>query len=330
MRCRARFRIHTSSCRAARSSRGSETPARTNFTRGIHPVRYSTILLLGLAALLSARRLASDSTGVVRSSRSPEMPSCLSTASAKELSEHGPRDIPDPSPPGEYRIGAARDGFDPAEREVFVASGTEQTLQLSLAPEIVMIPISAGCFLMGSPPTSPSATPTRARSTRSAFPAFEIGQREVTFADWDACVLDQGCTKNPSDEGWGRGDRPVINVSWDDIKEYLRWINRLTGKEYRLPSEAEWEYAARAGTTTPFSTGTCITTDQANYDGTFEYAGCGRPRRHQSGANCPDRQLPAQSLGTVRHARERQRGDAGLLERGVRRRTDRRKRLARR
>jgi formylglycine-generating enzyme required for sulfatase activity len=74
---------------------------------------------------------------------------------------------------------------------------------------------------------------------------------------------------------WGRGDRPVINVSWEDIQGYLRWLNATTGREYRLPSDAEWEYAARAGTTTPYSTGSCINTSQANYDGTGDYNSCG-------------------------------------------------------
>ncbi len=67
----------------------------------------------------------------------------------------------------------------------------------------------------------------------------------------------------------------MINVSWDDAQQYVAWLSRRTGKRYRLPSEAEWEYAARAGTITPFSTGQCITTAQANYDGRFEYNNCG-------------------------------------------------------
>ena len=83
-----------------------------------------------------------------------------------------------------------------------------------------------------------------------------------------------GCKHKPEDQGWGRGKRPVINVSWDDItKEYLPWLSRKTGKTYRLLTEAEWEYAARAGTTTPFSTGRTITPDQANFNGDFTYGG---------------------------------------------------------
>jgi Sulfatase-modifying factor enzyme 1 len=95
---------------------------------------------------------------------------------------------------------------------------------------------------------------------------FAVGRTEVTFAEWDICVAEGACLK-ASDSGWGRGDRPVINVSWDDAKEYVAWLSRITGKDYRLLSEAEWEYAARAGTTTPYSWGDNIGKGNANCRG---------------------------------------------------------------
>ena len=93
-----------------------------------------------------------------------------------------------------------------------------------------------------------------------AVPAFRLGKYEVTFAQWDACVSDGGC----DDNGDGRGNQPVIYVSWDDVQSFIDWLNNKTGGNYRLPTEAEWEYAARAGTTTKYSWGNDIGSNRAN------------------------------------------------------------------
>jgi len=139
-------------------------------------------------------------------------------------------------------------------------------------PEMVVVP--AGEFTMGSPASEAGLASDEGpqRNVAIARP-FAVGKFEVTFSEWDACVAAGGCIAPwPSDRGWGRGRRPVINVSWDQItKDYLPWLSRQTGKTYRLLTEAEWEYAARAGTTTPFSTGRLITPEEAN--GSFTYGG---------------------------------------------------------
>ncbi len=142
-------------------------------------------------------------------------------------------------------------------------------------PEMVVVP--AGSFLMGSPPAEQGRPGDEGPQHRVTIrQPFAVGKYEVTFAEWDACARLGGCNfYQPDDNDWGRDRRPVINVSWSDAKAYVAYLSSRTGKAYRLLSEAEWEYAARAGTTTPFNTGTTISTDQANYDGDFVY-GSGR------------------------------------------------------
>ena len=93
-----------------------------------------------------------------------------------------------------------------------------------------------------------------------------MGRYEVTFADYDRFAEATNRTK-PGDSGWGRGSRPVIKVSQEDAKAYATWLSAQTGKTYRLPSEAEWEYAARAGTSTRYSWGNEIGVNRANCDG---------------------------------------------------------------
>ena len=126
-------------------------------------------------------------------------------------------------------------------------------------PEMVVVP--AGTYRMGR----------QGQQHEVAIGApFAVGRYEVTFAEWDACARDGGCPRGEAiakDRGWGRGRRPVIKVSWDDAKRYVRWLSRKTGKPYRLPSESEWEYAARAGTQTAYSWGDEIGVNRANCRG---------------------------------------------------------------
>lgn len=130
-------------------------------------------------------------------------------------------------------------------------------------PDLVVIP--AGEYLMGSRIQAAESFKVEWPQHRVAVDRFLAGRYEVTFEEWDACVAAGGCSFRPSDEGWGRGRRPVINVSWNDARQYVRWLALKTGKPYRLLSEAEWEYVARASTSTPFWWGDRPSRDRANY-----------------------------------------------------------------
>ncbi len=110
-----------------------------------------------------------------------------------------------------------------------------------------MIVVPAGKFMMGSPDSEKDRYESEGPQREVAIAkSFAVGKTEVTFDEYAACVAAGACQK-PPDGGFGRGDRPVINVSWDEAKTYTTWLSRMTGKEYRLLTEAEWEYAARAG-----------------------------------------------------------------------------------
>jgi formylglycine-generating enzyme required for sulfatase activity len=121
-------------------------------------------------------------------------------------------------------------------------------------PEMVVVP--AGSFAMAW------------KHEVNVARAFAVGRMEVTFADWDRCAAAGGCARNPkpSDQGGGRGRNPVINVSWHDAQEYVAWLSQKTGSHYRLLGDAEWEYAARGGTTTAFATGDSLSPAQANFN----------------------------------------------------------------
>jgi formylglycine-generating enzyme required for sulfatase activity len=138
-------------------------------------------------------------------------------------------------------------------------------------PEMVIVP--AGEFMIGSPANEESRESDEGPQHKVTIAKpFAVGKFELTFAEWDACTAARGCQFKPEPD-WGRGRQPAMRVSWDDAKEYVAWLSKKTRRTYRLLSEAEWEYAARAGTTTPFSTGRTITQVEANFNGNFTYGG---------------------------------------------------------
>ena len=144
---------------------------------------------------------------------------------------------------------------------------TFRVCQEEWCPEMVVV--RAGEYMMGSPEGEEGRSDDEGPRHRVWIgEAFAVGKYEVTFGEWDACVADGGCGGYvPDDAGWGRGDRPVVNVSWADAKAYVAWLSEKTGKAYRLLSEAEWEYVARAGTETRYTWGDEVGDNRANCGG---------------------------------------------------------------
>jgi formylglycine-generating enzyme required for sulfatase activity len=129
-----------------------------------------------------------------------------------------------------------------------------------LGPKMVVIP--AGKFKMGD--IQGGGDSDEKPVHKVSVDRFAMGVYEVTFAEYDKFAKATGREK-PSDSGWGRGNRPVINVSWNDATAYAKWLSQQTGEKYRLPTEAEWEYAARAGTETKYWWGNTASHEYANY-----------------------------------------------------------------
>jgi formylglycine-generating enzyme required for sulfatase activity len=153
---------------------------------------------------------------------------------------------PRSSPPAPVRVSPP-----PPPRPPTLADG--QTFRdCADCPEMVVIP--AGSFVMGSPEGEKDRGTHEGPQRTVSISRFAAGKFEVTFDEWAACAAGGGCraNANPGDQGWGRGRRPVINVSWNHAQEYVQWLSQKTGQRYRLLTEAEWEYAARAGTTGPW------------------------------------------------------------------------------
>jgi formylglycine-generating enzyme required for sulfatase activity len=137
-------------------------------------------------------------------------------------------------------------------------------------PEMVVVP--AGSFMMGSPATEPGQQRSEQPQHRVAIAKpFAVSKFALTFAEWDACAAHRDCNAHIDDGGWGRGRQPVVNVSFNEAQRYVAWLAKISGKPYRLLTEAEYEYAARAGTQTAYPWGDDVGENYANC------LGCGSP-----------------------------------------------------
>ncbi|UCD56613.1 MAG: formylglycine-generating enzyme family protein [Candidatus Hydrogenedentota bacterium] len=133
-----------------------------------------------------------------------------------------------------------------------VTGGAEDALAISAEAAREMVLIPAGKFIMGSPDDEGYGGERPQHEV--SIDSFYMSKHEVTFEQYDLFCEKTGRSK-PSDRGWGRGKRPVINVTWYDAVAFCDWLSELSGDRYRLPTEAEWEYACRAGTTTQYGLG---------------------------------------------------------------------------
>jgi len=170
---------------------------------------------------------------------------------------------------------APAQGDEAVPTKAYEAGYTFRACKESFCPELVVV--MPGRFVMGAPegeivelpktsrwePYKPSVE--RPQHEVTIEKPLAIGKYEVTYEEWDACVADGGCNGHvPDDEAWGRSRRPVNNLSWQDAKAYTEWLSAKTGRTYRLPTEAEWEYAARAGSAAAYSWGDELGDTRAN------------------------------------------------------------------
>jgi len=176
----------------------------------------------------------------------------------------------EPGDSGTFVSRALAEDIDGSFLKFALSEGIRPSITNSIGMTFMYIP--SGTFMIGSPPNEPNRDNDESQHRVTISKPFYIQTTEVSQGQWRRVMGD-----NPSHFKNCGDDCPVENVTWKDVQEFIRKLNQMEGIDrYRLPTEAEWEYACRAGTTTPFYTGTCISTEQANYDGNYPMPGCPR------------------------------------------------------
>ncbi len=149
-----------------------------------------------------------------------------------------------------------------------LATYKDKLNKIKISTGLNFVPIASGCFLMGSPLSEKDRAEEEHQHPVCITKDFLMGKYEITQGQWEAIM-----GQNPSHFNECGARCPVENISWEDIQLFIKKLHKKTGFKFRLPTEAEWEYAARAGTTTAFSFGDNINTSQVNYDGDYPYKG---------------------------------------------------------
>src|SRR5262249_41433639 len=216
-------------------------------------------VLGGWYLLLLQRQIANQAPTLAGGSQTPRTPEEIAKTPQPVPA---PAPVPPPAPPAAEPPKEGPPVSAPApvplERPQDSSSPTPAVapIDAQLIPEMVSIP--GGTFAMGSE-DDPSEKPMH----RVTIKPFAIGKFPITVREWNACVAAKSCTYVPT----GKDDAPVANLSWADAHQFVEWLSKVTQKRFRLPSEAEWEYAARAGTRTKFWWGDQLQADMANCKG---------------------------------------------------------------
>jgi formylglycine-generating enzyme required for sulfatase activity len=194
------------------------------------------------------------------------------SVTAAASAERAAQKSSDQTPPVEFPVQIFPPGIYPLtpEREQGLRP-KDSFKECNACPEMVVVP--KGSFMMGTPVDEPDRDSGEGPLHRVIIAQpFAVGRFTISFDEWDACLADGGCDGfKGSDDGFGRGRLPAVNITFAGVKSYLSWISRKVGRTYRLPSEAEREYFTRAGTTTPFWFGNTVSAKQANYLGVGIY-----------------------------------------------------------